>query len=50
MPKSFSSLSITKTFKYWYLLLNIWTVSSLGFLYMKDFNPDLMRNEIQNAM
>ena len=33
--------SIIKTFKYWYLFLNLWRVSSLGFLYLKDFNPGL---------
>ena len=32
---------IIKTFKYLYLFLNIWRVSSLRFLYPDDFNPDL---------
>ena len=45
MPKSFSFIidisTIIKTFMYWYLFLNIWKVSSLGFLYSWDFNPDL---------
>ena len=45
MPKNFSSIinisSIIKTFKYFYLFLNIGRVSSFGLLYSHDFNPDL---------